>query len=151
MIALLDPRVWLAALVVCLAAYGAGRWHQYRYDGRAQAQAVLEAVEQARAEEQRRTHEQERIASEATQQAAKARDDARAAVGSAERLRQRVAALRCDPAAAASGPAASDPIGVLADVLRRADERAGLLAEYADSARIAGLACERSYDALTAP
>ncbi|MGE8453556.1 MAG: DUF2514 family protein [Pseudomonadales bacterium] len=29
-----------------------------------------------------------------------------------------------------------------------ADRRAGILAEYADAARIAGQACERSYDAL---
>ncbi|MGX6566818.1 DUF2514 family protein [Cupriavidus necator] len=29
------------------------------------------------------------------------------------------------------------------------DRRAGELAEYGDSARIAGQACERSYDALT--
>ncbi|MEF3067065.1 DUF2514 family protein, partial [Pandoraea apista] len=31
----------------------------------------------------------------------------------------------------------------------RADERAGKLARFADAAHIAGLACERSYDALT--
>ena len=41
-----------------------------------------------------------------------------------------------------------DPIGVLADVLRSADERAGVPAEYADAARIAGQRCERDYDAL---
>ena len=55
------------------------------------------------------------------------------------------------PAAAASGSApAADPLGVLADVLGRADDRAQVLAAYADQSRIAGLACERSYDALTA-
>ncbi|MEG1735660.1 MAG: DUF2514 family protein, partial [Comamonas sp.] len=32
----------------------------------------------------------------------------------------------------------------------RADKRAGILAEYADAARIAGAGCERDYDALTA-
>jgi hypothetical protein len=37
----------------------------------------------------------------------------------------------------------------VADVLGRADERAGELAEYADRARIAGQQCERDYDALT--
>ncbi|MCT9015390.1 DUF2514 family protein, partial [Cupriavidus gilardii] len=31
----------------------------------------------------------------------------------------------------------------------RADRRAGILAEYADAARIAGQACERAYDALS--
>ena len=47
--------------------------------------------------------------------------------------------------------AAGDAIGVLADVLGRADRRAGILASYADAARAAGLKCERDYDALTAP
>lgn len=47
------------------------------------------------------------------------------------------------------GAPASDPIGVLADVQRRADERAGILAKYADAASIAGDACERSYDSLS--
>lgn len=46
---------------------------------------------------------------------------------------------------------AGDAIGVLADVLGRADKRAGVLAAYADTARAAGLKCERDYDALTAP
>ena len=45
-------------------------------------------------------------------------------------------------------PAAGDAIGVLADVLGRADTRAGILASTADAARIAGLKCERDYDAL---
>lgn len=62
------------------------------------------------------------------------------------RLAAAVAAARA--ASAAGGEAASDPIGVLADVLVRADDRAALLAAYADSARVAGLTCERSYDAL---
>lgn len=55
------------------------------------------------------------------------------------------------PATAASGSApAPDSLDVLADVLGRADDRAQALAAYADQARIAGLACERSYDALSA-
>lgn len=47
-------------------------------------------------------------------------------------------------------PPADDPIGVLAHVLGRADERASILAELADRRGIAGRACERAYDALTA-
>ncbi|MCY1167138.1 hypothetical protein D9M73_70950 [compost metagenome] len=46
--------------------------------------------------------------------------------------------------------AAGDAILVLTDVLGRADKRAGDLAGYADTARAAGLKCERDYDALTA-
>jgi len=40
--------------------------------------------------------------------------------------------------------------GVLADVLRRADARAGELAGIADDRRVRGLACEASYDAARA-
>lgn len=46
------------------------------------------------------------------------------------------------------GASTDDPIGVLADVLGRAEERAGVLAEVADQRYIAGRACEREYDAL---
>jgi hypothetical protein len=38
---------------------------------------------------------------------------------------------------------------VLSDLLARADARAGELAKAYDRARIAGLACEASYNALT--
>lgn len=41
---------------------------------------------------------------------------------------------------------ADDAIGVLADVLGRADERASILADLADRRGIAGRACERAYD-----
>jgi hypothetical protein len=38
---------------------------------------------------------------------------------------------------------------VLADVLNRADQRAGDLASVADHARARGMTCERSYDDLS--
>ena len=44
--------------------------------------------------------------------------------------------------------AASEGARVLADVLSRADERAGILAGNADQAIERGLTCERSYDAI---
>ena len=43
-------------------------------------------------------------------------------------------------------PPADDPIGVLANVLGRADARAGELADVAEQRGIAGRACERAYD-----
>lgn len=67
----------------------------------------------------------------------------------AQQLAQRARAACPNPAAASSGPPAGDPIGVLADVLSRADERAGELARIADERGTAGAACERAYDALT--
>lgn len=59
----------------------------------------------------------------------------------------RARAQCADQAAADLGTPAGDPIGVLADVLGRADARAGELADLADRRYIAGLACEREYDA----
>ena len=53
------------------------------------------------------------------------------------------------PAAAASGPATSDAIVVLARLLDRADSRASDLARLADERGAAGTACEQSYNALT--
>lgn len=120
---------------------------------RAAAVDQVKATDRARAEEHRRTQEQSRIANEAKEQREQALADARAADAVAGQLRKRVAELSpsraSHPAAASGGEAAGDPIGVLADVLSRADRRAGILAEYADAARIAGQACERAYDTLS--
>lgn len=124
-------------------------------DKAAAAMAAASAVMAARAEEQRRTAAQQEAAHAAQTDAARARADARDAAGSADRLRQHVAALAASCGATASDPAAiagSAPAAgaglVLADLFRRADERSGQLAEYADQARIAGQACERAYESL---
>lgn len=55
-------------------------------------------------------------------------------------------------ARAAAGQCAPDPApaDLLADMLRRADDRAGELAHVADTARARGLACERAYDSARA-
>lgn len=117
----------------------------------------VKAVDRARAEEQRRTTAQTEIANAATKDLDKARDDARAADDAAGRLRVRVAELLAtsragkNPTPPGASPPALDPIGMLADVLERADRHAGILATYADQAHIAGVACERAYDTLTAP
>lgn len=66
-----------------------------------------------------------------------------AAQAAAERARAQCAAATPADLRAATG----DPIGVLADVLGRADERAGILAELADRRYLAGRACELEYDA----
>lgn len=163
---LLDPRVWLAVTLALMMSYGAGRLQQHHIDAKAfqaertaaalaATQTQLKAVNEARAEEQRRTEEQSRIADEARKDSDTARADANAAHAVAERLRQRlgelVAAGHAAGNSATAGPsqAAGDPLDVLADVLSRADKRAGELAEYADAAHVAGQACERAYDALS--
>ncbi|WP_296228604.1 DUF2514 family protein [Ralstonia sp. UBA689] len=166
---LLDPRVWLAVLLALGLSYGAGRFQQHRVDARAYqaertaaaldaARVQIKAVDDARIEEQRRAQQISEIANEATKQAAVARADARAAGAAAERLRARVdqlvaasrAASDSAAAGASSGQPGGDPLDVLVDVLRRTDGAAGELGEYADNLKVAGLACERSYDALAA-
>ncbi|CAJ0704773.1 hypothetical protein LMG19089_03678 [Ralstonia edaphis] len=55
------------------------------------------------------------------------------------------------PTAASAGPGqpGGAPLDVLVNVLSRSDQTSGELAGYADRLRVAGLACERDYDALT--
>ena len=55
---------------------------------------------------------------------------------------------RARTAAVARGQAATRAAMVLSDLFARADARAGELAKAYDRARIAGLACEASYNAL---
>jgi hypothetical protein len=114
------------------------------------------ASENYRREEQRRIQAQKEAEDEATRQLEAARADAGAAADALRRLRQRVAADAArraaagDPAAPQGGPAAEPAAHLPADaLLARLGEAAGQLAAHADAARIAGLACERSYDALT--
>lgn len=49
---------------------------------------------------------------------------------------------------AAASAAATRAVMVLADVLKRADQRAGDLAGFADQSHSRGLTCERAYDGL---
>lgn len=125
------------------------------------AQATAAALKQTteyRAEEQRRLSAQKEAADEADRQLTQARADAAIADAAAGRLQHRVAALVAaareaarHPAPVAASPPAEDPIGMLAELQRRADERAGVLARIADERGAAGAACERQYDALTPP
>ncbi|AQW29024.1 DUF2514 family protein [Ralstonia syzygii subsp. celebesensis] len=163
-----DPRVLLAVVLALGLSYGTGRLQQHGADTKVfqaertkaaldAARVQIKAVDEARIEEQRRTKKISEIADEATQQVAVARADARAAGAAADRLRERVsqlvAASRAADNSAAAGASAGqpggDPLDVLVDVLSRTDGAAGQLGEYADKLKAAGLACERSYDALT--
>ncbi len=165
---ILDPRVLLVAVVALGASYGAGRLQQHRADTKAfqaernkaaldAARAQIRATDEARIEEQRRAKQLSEIANEAKQQAETASADAGRARAESGRLRERVAELvaagraASDSAAAGGGQAAGDPLDVLADVLLRADQRAGDLADFADRAHIAGAGCERAYSALAGP
>ena len=155
MIDLIPPQFRLAAYAaVCALMFGAG-WltNGWRLNAQIaqmqadQAQALTAAIQQARAEEQRRQIALEGIRKDANEQVTIAAADADAARVAAVGLQQqvdRLAARRC-PASTAGSPAA-DPAGLLlADLLGRIDKRAGELAETADRARIAGDACVKAY------
>lgn len=151
---ILDPRLWLAVLAALVLSFGGG-YLKGRGDGRnseraAQQKATLAAVQTARAEEQRRTAAQTEIATNAKKDADQARADARAAADVSDRLRARIADLLAQHPAAPTGGAPADTTdALLAELFRRADERAGSLAQDLDASRIAGQACERAYDSLT--
>lgn len=121
----------------------------------AAAAATVQAVIEARAEERRRYVALQEIADETARSLARARADGAAAVAVAHGLRERLvsvvsAASQCagDSAAAADGASAGSTIAVFANVQRWLDEAATDIARHADEARIAGIGCERSYNAL---
>lgn len=129
-----------------------------RYQGeRVEAiKLTAKAETEQREEFERRIKEKDRAIEQAQAKQAIAAAAARNADAAGKRLRESTEGLverarqacRGTDAGQGSTPA-DDPIGVLADVLGRIDQRAGSLAKYADAARIAGEACERSYDSLT--
>lgn len=160
----------LAGLAVVLAAAGAG-WTaaSWRADTalsdlqarHAQALAAAharaaEADRAMRAREAAIAAAVERIADEMRPLAQAVEADRRRAAAAAGGLRDAVHAVAAQctaraaqsPGAAASGPPARAPGDLLADVLGRLDAAAGDLAAHADAARVAGLTCERAYDAV---
>jgi hypothetical protein len=126
------------------------------------AQAVASAesaahieLERLREQAHAQSTKQQEALDAATLDTERARAAAAAAGRAADGLRSHAASLaracQAQPGAApasASAPA-SAPGDLLADMLGRIDAAAGELAEYADRARIAGLACERIHDSLT--
>lgn len=157
------------ALVLILGAVGAICWQQgsARTDAGWQAKwdqhlaADAAATEKAQAEqraiEQTRQQSINRVTTDAQREIDRATADtaaARASAGSlrdaADQLAARLAEseARRDTCTAGASKAAADAARVLADVLKRADERAGILAAAADQARARGLACEAAYDSV---
>ena len=117
--------------------------------------AAKEQAEQNAEETARRFAAQQAIINEVLREKENARLDADRAAAAGERLRKQIATLAAscvspgDPGAIGSGEAADAPGSVLDGLLERLDEAANRIARHADEARAAGLACERSYDALT--
>lgn len=127
-------------------------------DRAAQARAAAAAEKKARIEEIRRETERQEVIHHAREQTAAAEAAARDAGRAAAGLRQQVAALvaagrrtAAHPGASGGGTPAADALDLLADMLGRADDRAGALAAEADRRGIAGRACVAAYDALITP
>lgn len=160
---------WVWALITAGALAAAGvsqtRFTLERADHATTRAQYAEQVAQAEAatriasEKNRQTEQELRNAQETNEQQAQALlvalDHAvavdRVAVQRLRDAAQDLAAVARSRCAVAPTPGYStpgeDPIGVLADVLGRADQRAGELAAIADERRIRGLACESQYDA----
>jgi hypothetical protein len=116
---------------------------------------ALQAAEKARAEERLVQKQQQEALNAAHLNLVQARRDAdssRSALGRMQQRAQATAALghckAADPGPTQDGPAASNPAGLLADVLGQLGEEARRYAEIADAARISGQLCEAHYDAL---
>lgn len=153
---MIDPRVWLvvgAAFVLCMTgSYFAGRHEGKKVERAAQAVAMSKALEQQRAEFQEKLDEQAKVAEQARidQEAANADRDAASVArdGLQRSLSAAVERARKCAAVAGAGQTAYDAAGVLGRVLQESIDRNRALAAYADSARIAGTACQQSYDTL---
>lgn len=162
MTALLNWRVWLALGLAAALAFGGYRAGTAQVQGKwdkaelARVNADLEAAQVNAKETQRRLDRQKVNQDAQDKELAAARGDAFLNAADAEQLRQQNAdtakrwrdALRDTPTGEQCA-AAGDAIVLQADVLGRMDKAASDLAQYSDTARLAGLKCERDYDALT--
>lgn len=120
-------------------------------------EAKAQAEAGARAEEQRRAAAQQESRDHARKEQKAADADAAGADAAGQRLRDEAAKLATsvscagtDPAAVARGQAAGRAAMVLSDLLERSVDTNRELAAAYDRARIAGLACESSYEGLSA-
>lgn len=157
----MTPVQILVAILLAMVISAGSAWQVqgWRYGkqqaeiGKAWALAITEAGNVARQEEQRRQSAVNKEASDAREQNKAAAVDASTADAAGERLHvdsQKLAASACpgDPGPAKRGASATRAAMVLSELFQRADKRAGELAAAYDKSRIAGLACERSYDVL---
>ena len=116
------------------------------------AKAVAEQKAADKQEEQRRNAELQKIQADAQQRIDAASNDAVNAAAKSGRLQQQLTSIRkqlvgYSTAESIGNPASSTGI-LLADVLSKSVERNRQLADYADMAREAGLACEVQYNSL---
>jgi hypothetical protein len=121
----------------------------------AQAKATNEAA--ARAKEQayqqsinKAVQDGQRTIDQAIADAAAARASADSLRGATDALAARLAASQASghSCTAAASQAATRAVMVLADLFKRADERAGELAGYAQESHARGVTCEQAYEGI---
>lgn len=165
-------RRWWPAVAV-IALLGGSHWWVYQHGvtvtdsswlakwsqrDNADAMAQVAAESAARAKEQTMQQQAEKVQRDATQALEIARTDAAGERAATERLRGELTKLQTR----LSGTGANAPAGigsasatraamVLSDMYGSCQSRLGEVSSAFDRARIAGLACEASYDHLTSP
>ncbi|QAY85413.1 DUF2514 family protein [Pseudomonas arsenicoxydans] len=122
----------------------------------AEAKATNEANEHAKEQARQLSinkaiQDGQRIIDQATADAAAARASADSLRGAADNIARRLATSETsgNSCTATASKAVARAAMVLADVLKRADQRAGDLAEVADQARARGVTCEQAYDGIS--
>ncbi|HGG9089362.1 DUF2514 family protein [Enterobacter hormaechei subsp. steigerwaltii] len=159
----------VALILVC--TFFSGSWHGTRQANTAwalkwkqrdadDATELAKRQVEAREEEQRRQGEVDEIRKQASQQLAGVQADADRARAASRGLHDRADKLArqlaereraCGADTTGRGETETSGAVLLADLFRRADERAGELAREADEARARGLACEAAYSSIATP
>ena len=163
----MSPARWLGlAVLLAIACFATWKVDAWRYgkqlaDVRKEfadyksdiATAATKASEDARAIEQQRQRDIEKVRTDAAKQ--KKKDDALADLQRADavRLREQIGHLLADKGIlntrlAERGKAIEDLVDLLAELRSEADGYAGELAAALTASRRAGFACEASYDAV---
>ncbi|ALU64315.1 hypothetical protein DA70_09500 [Pandoraea pnomenusa] len=155
----LDPRFWGSLLLAAALGVAGGYWKGHRDADQSatiadQAKQIKDLIGANNLYRQTTTT-LAGISIDAKKTADTANAAARASDAAYDRMRNQLAeytaTARRSSATGGSAPTdgGTDPLDLLAGLFSRADQAAGELAKFADAAHIAGLACERSYDALT--
>ena len=155
---LILAKYWRPLAIIIIVAAGVlwARSEIISYGNQRYAEGKAQAIEDQKAadkkEEQRRNAELQKIQADAQQRIDVARADATAAAVKSGRLQQQLANIRkqlvgYSTTESIGNPAAETGV-LLSDVLSKSVERNRQLADYADRAREAGLACEAQYNSL---
>lgn len=147
-----------------LVAYGHGQsvkdteW-QTKWNDRDAKDAIAKSLNESRERTKEQARQQsidkviqdgQKIIDQVLADAANSRND-RSVRDAADAAAGRIAASKASShsCTTAASQAATRAVMVLADVLKRADQRAGDLAAVADQARARGVTCEQAYDAIS--